>query len=548
MRHGGLDEIVAAQRRLDGLRAQASAPWRAFVEHAPAALAIFDREMIYIAASARWRRDYGLSGDPVGRSHYDLFPEMPEAWKAVHRRCLNGASEKSEGERFARADGSAQWVRWEVSPWRDDDGEIGGLVIVAGTADMSERLEVEAELKRLNATLEERVREAVAAREAAYVHLAQSEKLSALGQLAGGVAHDFNNIAQAITGAAALIGRNAGDADKVRRYAEMMAQTAARAASITKRLLSLARRNDLKAEAFDVVGVLEGLREVLVHTLGPRIAMPLQAPKDLPQVLADRGQLETVVVNLASNARDAIEGDGTIVLSAASEDLPLGREEIGLRPGRYVRIAVADTGVGMDAALINRAMEPFFTTKGVGKGAGLGLPMARGFAQQSGGALTIESEPGRGAIVKLWLPVGEPAEPATASAAARARGLRILLVDDEDAVREVLRGELVDAGFDVVDAYGARPALAAMETARFDLLITDLSMPGLDGVGLIRAAQGRCRDLPAILLTGYCGEAAAEAMRDFADRAVLLLGKPITGPDLVDRIARFMQGRPVPAE
>ena len=524
------------------------ASWRNFVEHAPAALAVFDREMIYIAASARWRRDYGLSGDPAGRRHYDVFPDLPEAWKLAHRRCLNGASEKSDGEKFQRADGSAQWVRWEVTPWRDDEGEIGGLVIVTGTADMSERLEAEAELKRLNATLEERVREAVAAREAAYANLAQAEKLSALGQLAGGVAHDFNNIAQAITGAAALIGRNAGDPAKVRHFAEMMAQTASRAASITKRLLSLARRSDLKAEAFDVFGVLEGLREVLAHTLGPRIAMQLQAPKDLPQVLADRGQLETVVVNLASNARDAMEGDGDMVLSAASDDLPRGREEIGLRPGRYVRIAVADTGVGMDAATINRAMEPFFTTKGVGKGAGLGLPMARGFAQQSGGALTIESEPGRGATVKLWLPVGEPAVPtAQPAAVGGAKARRVLLVDDEDAVREVLRGELVDAGFDVVDAHGARPALAAMETARFDLLITDLSMPGLDGLGLIRAAQSRRPDLPAILLTGYCGEAAADAMRDFDERAVLLLGKPIAGPELADRISRFMQGRAQPA-
>jgi CheY-like chemotaxis protein len=324
----------------------------------------------------------------------------------------------------------------------------------------------------------------------------------------------------------------------------MMAQTASRAASITNRLLSLARRSDLKAEPLDVAPVLEGLREVLVHTLGPRIALHVRAAKDLPRVLADKGQLETALLNLASNARDAIDGDGAITLTAIRDDLAGGREPVGLAPGRYVRISVADTGIGMDSATLKRAMEPFFTTKGVGKGTGLGLPMARGFAQQSGGALTIESEVGRGATVSLWLPVSERAQPALPTAAAEpASAKRILLVDDEDAVREVLRNELVDAGFAVEDAPGARLALAAMETATFDLLISDLSMPGLDGLALIRAAQTRQPGLPAILLTGYIGDAAALAMRDAGDHPVRILRKPITGPDLVDEILRLSPSR-----
>jgi signal transduction histidine kinase/CheY-like chemotaxis protein len=472
-----------------------------------------------------------------------LPEELEEQTETLDRIVRQGGVSHHEFRIRRQNDGAIRYLQMSATARRNAAGEVEWLVGVM--IDVTERREAEAELKRLNATLEERVREAVGAREAAYASLAQAEKLSALGQLAGGVAHDFNNIAQAITGAAALIERNATNPDKVRRYADMMAQTASRAASITHRLLSLARRSDLKAEALDVAPVLEGLREVLVHTLGPRIALQVRAPKDLPKILADKGQLETALLNLASNARDAIDGDGAIVFAATRDDLAVGRDEIGLRPGRYVRVAVVDSGVGMDAATLNRAMEPFFTTKGVGKGTGLGLPMARGFAQQSGGALAIESAPGRGATVTLWLPVGEQAQPADRPAAEPSSVKRILLVDDEDAVREVLRCELIDAGFEVEDAPGARLALEAMETASFDLLITDLSMPGLDGLSLIRAAQNRQPGLPAILLTGYVDDATALAIKDVSERTVRLLSKPITGAALFDEIAKMLQSRPV---
>jgi len=542
----GTNIDVTEQRRAEeALRAS-----RQRIELAAAAAEFGVWEWNILKGDAVWDavmfRLYGLAPTEGGRIDYEIWraavlqEDLPELERAI-QAYISGGGVNSREFRIRRAsDGELRHIQMSSTVRRNAAGEVEWMVGV--NIDVTERREAEAELKRLNATLEERVREAIGAREAAYASLAQAEKLSALGQLAGGVAHDFNNIAQAVTGAAALIARNAADPDRVRRYAEMMAQTASRAASITNRLLSLARRSDLKAVALDVVPVLQELREVLVHTLGPRIALQVRAPKDLPKILADKGQLETALLNLANNARDAIDDNGAIVLTAARDDLAIGRDDIGLRSGRYVRIAVADTGVGMDAATLNRALEPFFTTKGVGKGTGLGLPMARGFAQQSGGALDIDSVVGRGTTVTLWLPVGEQARFADRPTAAEsASAKRILLVDDEDAVREVLRDELEDAGFEVEDAPGARLALAAMETASFDLLVTDLSMPGLDGLSLIRAAQNRQPGLPAILLTGYIGDAAALAIRDVSDRSVRLLSKPITGAELVDEIARLLQ-------
>ena len=245
------------------------------------------------------------------------------------------------------------------------------------------------------------------AREEAQSRLALSEKLSALGELAGGVAHDFNNVLQAVIGAASVIQRRAGKPAEVIRFAQMIEESAKRGASVTRGLLTLARRDNLRAEPVNVAALLTGLRELLTHTIGSMIEIKLDVAEDLPPILADQGRLETVLVNLATNARDAMRNGGVITLSASSETIADGALSAELAPGAYVRFVVSDTGVGMDEATLRRALEPFFTTKERGKGTGLGLSMARGFAEQSGGALAIESEPGSGTIVTLWLPVAE---------------------------------------------------------------------------------------------------------------------------------------------
>ena len=206
--------------------------------------------------------------------------------------------------------------------------------------------------------------------------------------------------------------------------------------------------------------LLTGLREVLAHTLGAGVETVVAVTAGLPPLLADRGQLETVLVNLATNARDAMPGGGRLTFSASEQRIPDGPAE-RLPPGAYLCLLVEDTGTGMDAATLARAMEPFFTTKAAGKGTGLGLAMARGFAEQSGGALTVSSEPGRGTAIALWLPVTDTATDGragvTAVSATEAVAGRILLVDDEDLVREVLTEQLADHGYGVVQAEGARP-------------------------------------------------------------------------------------------
>lgn len=532
---------------------------RLFIDRAPAAIAMFDDEMRYLAVSRRYLEDYGL-GDLagpqvlVGRNHYEVFPQMPARLREVHRRVLAGETLADEDEPFPRQDGGTDWVRWQMVPWYRADGTVGGALlfteVVTARKQAEEVLrESEARLRDLNRNLEERVREEVSAREEAQTRAAHAQRMQALGQLAGGIAHDFNNILQAVQGGTTLITNHSADPASVKKFAAMVLGAAERGGAITYRLLAFARRGELRAERIDPAGLLDGLRDILAQTLGSPITVHIKNDATrLPTVMADRGQLETVLVNLATNARDAMPGGGTLTFGAAAEDVPAGQlHPARLEPGQYVRVSVTDTGTGMDRATLARATEPFFTTKPQDKGTGLGLPMAKGFAEQSGGALAIDSAPGRGTTVTLWLPVADElqqaaqVQPWLAPVVGLAR--RVLVVDDEDLVRETLVVTLEDAGFVVLAAGSGAEALALLEAKEpVDALVSDMSMPGMDGLALIRQVHALRPGLPAILLTGFAGE-ARELATGAASRPFSLLRKPVTVAQLIDRIEAILAAR-----
>nr|WP_294529362.1 ATP-binding protein [uncultured Rhodopila sp.] len=363
-----------------------------------------------------------------------------------------------------------------------------------------------------------------------------AERMQALGQLAAGIAHDFNNVLTAVQGTASLIGQHADDPAANRRFAGMILDSTARGQSITRRLLGFARQEEVQTEPLDPASVLHALHQIASHTLGPRIAVRVEATCPLPRLIADRRQLETVLVNLAVNARDAMPDGGTLTFAAALEVVAEGAMHPAVRDcGPYIRISVVDTGAGIDAPVLERVLEPFFTTKPPGQGTGLGLPMARAFAEQSGGGLAIDSSPGRGTIVSLWLPVAGTAEPAAGFAAEMPK--RVLLAEDDPMVSETLAAVLDDAGYTVVTARTGAEALAVLRTpARVDALLTDLSIRELGGLALIDEAH-RCRPgLPAILLTACPEMDAGLAMKGAFSGAFSLLRKPVSAVHLVARI------------
>lgn len=447
-------------------------------------------------------------------------------------------------------------VRHQATPWSraslDVAREFRATLVEAGARD--EQRTAKAELERLNETLEMRVAEEVMKRAKTEEALRQAQKMEALGQLAGGIAHDFNNVLQAVDGGARLIARKSDDPETVQRLAKMVGDASARGASVVRRLLAFARRGELRAVAVDPASILTDLREVLAHTLGAAISVEVNTAPALPPILADKGQLETVLVNLATNARDAMPNGGTITLSAAEADeatVPFVRPAHAPAKAGYVKLAVTDTGTGMLPEVLARALEPFYTTKEKGKGTGLGLAMAKGFAEQSGGGLSISSSPDNGTVVTLWLPRATVG--ATSSDVSRQDSRQssptptgvmphALVVDDEPLVLAVLAAGLTEHGFKVSAINDAQAALDQLrEGLTADILVTDLAMPGLDGLALAGRARSYRPGLPVLLLTGHVGDAGTEALAVAAGNGPFaLLRKPVSPDELADRAGALL--------
>jgi PAS domain S-box-containing protein len=456
-------------------------------------------------------------------------------------------------KRLVRADESDVWVISHMDVTHDADGRP--MHVIAAVQDISHRRAAEAAMQVMTASLEQQVADEVAERIAAQEKLWQRQRMEALGQLAGGVAHDFNNVLQAIAGGARLIQRRPDNAAAVERLAGLVVDAAERGAVVTQRLLSFARRGRLQPGPIEVAVVLTEICDVLGGTLGGDINVELAISETLPQLLADRGQLEAVLVNLATNARDAMMGIGSIGqarnaghvlrLSASTTD----GAAAGLRPAPYVRIDISDSGPGMDLETLEHAMEPFFTTKPRGRGTGLGLAMARGFAEQSGGKLLLHSVAGQGATASLYLPQAfKPAGQAASRPGANlAKKPRIVLVDDDPEILEVLGEVLTSCGYGVENFDGAAVALEHLgNEAAIDLLITDLSMPGTDGLALIREAQRRQPGLPAILLTGYSADELGLTTGRLSGGHLMLLQKPVRTIELTKQVAAMLSAEVAP--
>ncbi|MDO9489782.1 MAG: PAS domain-containing protein, partial [Sphingomonadaceae bacterium] len=366
--------------------------------------------------------------------------------------------------------------------------------------------------------------------------LLQSQKLEAMGSLVGGVAHDVNNLLSPIVGGLDLLQRRGVGDDRTRRLVDGAMQSAERARVLVQRLLAFARRQPLQAVAVDVGELVEGMADLVASTSGPRVRVELDIAPDLPLVSADANQLEMAVLNLSVNARDAMPDGGTLTLAVAPETLPIGHRA-KLPPGDYVRLAVSDTGIGMDAETARRAIEPFFSTKGVGRGTGLGLSMAHGLAAQLSGALVIGSRPGLGTTIELWLPVAGHdavrAEPRPSISPPAAAGTA-LLVDDEDLVRASTADMLADIGYHVVEATSAEAALRLFDDGlRPDLLVTDHLMPGMSGTDLARELSERQPGLRVLVVSGY---ADVEGIAPDLAR----LEKPFRRADLATAVAALV--------
>jgi signal transduction histidine kinase len=411
-------------------------------------------------------------------------------------------------------------------------------------AELEQRVEERtAELAQTNAELERRVEERTREREMAMAQVHEMQKLESLGQLTGGVAHDFNNVLMAILGNLDLLSRTLSSDPMARRLVEGAIQAAERGATLTKRMLAFARRQELRPETVDVVKLLNGMAEMLRRSLGPTIEIAMEFEKNLALIRVDPNQLELAVLNLALNARDAMPRGGRLHIGAYNRTVDPGNQQ-QLEPGRYVALIVTDTGSGMDGMTLRRAAEPFFTTKGVGKGTGLGLPMVYGLAAQSGGSARISSQLGVGTTVELSLPVADVqlvAEPQRTPSPSEGAGVSygVLLVDDDPEVTAATLGMLEQLGHRVRVATSGAAALAVIEeAATLDLVITDHAMAGMTGMELAERIRRIRPELPVVLATGYAEVPIGDNL------AVARLDKPYRIDRLAAAIASVMVQHP----
>ncbi|URM26285.1 PAS domain S-box protein [Pseudomonas frederiksbergensis] len=468
------------------------------------------------------QRIKGYRPEEVIGQHFSMFytPEDREAGEP--QRALEIATREGRYENKAwrmRKDGTRFFAHVVVDPIWGDTGTLLGFAKI--TRDITEVTQAQQAL--------EKTREA----------LFQAQKMQAIGQLSGGIAHDFNNLLTVILGNLEIVRKRAADDPRITRLLDNATQGAMRGVSLTQRMLAFARRQELKTESVEIPALIQGITGLLRSSLGPGVSIETHFSPELEPVMADVNQLELAVLNLATNARDAMPNGGKLVISAQTEEIH-DQSKLSLSLGRYVCLSVTDTGEGMDDATLASAMDPFFTTKGVGKGTGLGLSMVHGFTEQLGGRFILKSQKDVGTTAELWLPVaiaGSTTDPVTEdTAGSQVPCLCVLVVDDDSLVLTSTSLLLEDLGHRVISAASGAQALELFDSEHdFDLVITDMVMPKMSGAQLAQAIRAMRPHLPIILATGY-----AERLEGFAAR-LPRLSKPFTQLNLVEVIALAMK-------
>jgi PAS domain S-box-containing protein len=532
-------DVTQAVHRERVLRERQSAQHKAVLDSAPDAILTLDTDGLIRVANPAAVKELGYQVDElIGRTFAKLF-QIEEKWDPLWKSVLAGSLAQQALEVQARRkDGSFSYLEISASRWVSESR----IFVTAILRNTNERRAAEEALRALNRTLERRVEERTAELMSAEEQLRQSQKMEAVGQLTGGVAHDFNNLLTIIRSSVEFLQRPNLPAERQRRYLDAIGDTVDRASKLTSQLLAFARRQALKPEVFDVAARVRAVLDMIRTISGARIQIVTESTRQPCFVEADLAQFETALVNMAVNARDAMNGEGRLTIRLSQVSRILADQAQGNEPRKFVAISLSDTGSGIAPDKLTRIFEPFFTTKEVGKGTGLGLSQVYGFAKQSGGDVDVASELGRGTTFTLYLPEvdGAVVMEGIQLAADRSqqpengRGLRVLLVEDNVDVGQFSTELLQDLGYQMVWAADANEALRILEdeAACFDVVFSDVIMPGMNGVDLGHEIKRLYPGLPVILTSGYSHVLAEEGRHGFE-----LLQKPYAA----EEVSRVLQ-------
>ncbi len=552
-------DVTMAARRERFLRERENARYDAVMESAPDVILTVDGNGVIRLANPAAEEQFGYAAQElVGKSPTILF-ERQKAWSDTWRGLINGDKIRQPVELVARRkDGSLSYLEVSASRWQSDSR----VFVTAILRDVNERREIEAALRSsegqaraaaqaladLNATLEQRVHDRTKKLMQAEEALRQSHKMEAIGQLTGGIAHDFNNLLQGIIGALDMVQKRiaAGRIGDIDRFVQGALASANRASTLTHRLLAFSRQQPVDPRPLDANHLIGTIEELLRRSLGEKVKMQIESANDLWLVRCDANQLENALLNLAINARDAMPEGGTVTIATSNTMLDTPQASLrNLNPGEYVRLTVSDTGVGMPPDVQARAFDPFYTTKAIGQGTGLGLSMIYGFVLQSEGSVRIESEVGRGAMIEICLPCfhGDLAPDASAQDGTAVRRADedevVLVVEDEDVVRLLVVEVLNDLGYLALEAVDGTSALRILQSSqRIDLLATDLGLPDINGRQVADAARSKRPDLKVLFMTGYSEKAADSS---FLGSGMEIISKPFTMDNLAVKIREMIE-------
>jgi len=478
------------------------------IEHTNSAVAVHDRNLRYLYVSQQYLQQYNVEEKHIiGRHHYDVFPDLPQKWRDAHQLALKGEVIRADRDPYCREDGSTVWTRWECRPWYEPDGTIGGIIVYTEVINK----QVEAEEERLN--LQEQ--------------LHQAQKMEAVGRLAGGVAHDFNNMLSVIQGYAEMLKDDMKAADAQQTYVSEILNAAERSREIAQQLLAYARKQKVSPVSLDLNKYIEEtMLSMMKRLIGEHITLQWQPASHLMQVHIDTSQLNQIIMNLCVNARDAV--DSSHILSNDGASAPSAGGEISIetgmssfdkaycaarpefQPGRYVRLTVRDNGCGIRREDREKLFEPFFTTKKSGKGTGLGLSTVYGIVRQNSGFICVESRLGEGAAFSVFLPAetGQNEQETSVSSEKKVPECRketVLVVEDELSILKLTKTMLEQIGCTVLTAEGPEEAVRIAETAadRIDLLITDVVMSEMNGRDLYLQIARIRPEIPVLYMSGY---------------------------------------------
>jgi PAS domain S-box-containing protein len=535
-------DIREAQARL----LESETRFRTVADSAPAQMWMTDDAGHVVFANKRYRTFFSVRRDEDLEENWraTMTANGLEAFYAGFMGALENRDRFEAIMEVEHPQMGRRWLRCEGIPRFDGAGHFQGYV--GANIDVTEARQAEEDLKRINELLEERVSEAMAEKAKAEADLMHAQRMEAVGRLTGGVAHDFNNLLTVVIGALDMMLRSPDDKARQKKLGEAALAAARRGEGLTHQLLAFSRRQALRPETLDLNALIRESEPLLKRAVGEAVEFRLKLRRGGARVNVDPSQFEAALLNLVVNARDAL-GDrrgGRITVQTLTTGVRAG-EVPELPPGNYVCISVADNGTGIDPEVLSRVFEPFFTTKAIGKGTGLGLSQVYGFARQSGGGVRVASTLGRGSEIRLYLPpldrVDEPeTESRSASPYAPIPARRILLVEDDVGVAAIALDLLTAMGMDVAAADTAPRALEMLKVERFDLMLSDVVMPGgMTGIELARVCARDWPDMRIVLTSGYAGEDVDEAL---SDAPWPFLRKPYSGEQLAEILGQVPAG------